>query len=80
MRSKQTVFGLGASQLLGTMGQIADYMCLDGTIPVNKLPYVLKCIGEMSKTYGLSVANVFHAATVICIHSSFTMQEAWRID
>ena len=43
------------------MGQIADYMCLDGTIPVNKLPYVLKCIGEMSKTYGLSVANVFHA-------------------
>jgi glycolate oxidase len=35
------------------MGQINDYMCLDGTIPVNELPYVLKRIGEMSKEYGL---------------------------
>lgn len=52
---------LGRKSAFGAMGQIADYMCLDGTIPVNKLPYVLKCIGEMSKTYGLSVANVFHA-------------------
>ena len=52
---------LGRKSAFGAMGQIADYMCLDGTIPVNKLPYVLRCIGEMSKTYGLSVANVFHA-------------------
>ena len=36
-------------------------MCLDGTIPVSQLPYVLKRIGEMSKTYGLAVGNVFHA-------------------
>ena len=43
------------------MGQINDYMCLDGTIPVSKLPFVLKRISEMSKEFGLDVGNVFHA-------------------
>ena len=43
------------------MGQINDYMCLDGTIPVSELPYVLHRIGELSKDYGLGVGNVFHA-------------------
>jgi glycolate oxidase len=36
-------------------------MCLDGTIPVSELPFVLKRIGEMSKEFGLDVGNVFHA-------------------
>jgi glycolate oxidase len=52
---------LGRKSAFGAMGQINDYMCLDGTIPVSALPYVLKRIGEMSKEYGLGVANVFHA-------------------
>jgi glycolate oxidase len=52
---------LGRKSAFGAMGQINDYMCLDGTIPVTELPYVLKRIGEMSKEYGLGVANVFHA-------------------
>ena len=52
---------LGRKSAFGAMGQINDYMCLDGTIPVSSLPYVLKRIGEMSKEYGLGVANVFHA-------------------
>ncbi len=52
---------LGRKSAFGAMGQINDYMCLDGTIPVSELPYVLKRIGEMSKEYGLGVANVFHA-------------------
>ena len=52
---------LGRKSAFGAMGQINDYMCLDGTIPVNQLPYVLKRIGEMSKQYGLDVGNVFHA-------------------
>ncbi|MEC3861380.1 FAD-linked oxidase C-terminal domain-containing protein [Mesobacterium sp. TK19101] len=52
---------LGRKSAFGAMGQINDYMCLDGTIPVNELPYVLRRIGEMSKQYGLGVANVFHA-------------------
>ena len=52
---------LGRKSAFGAMGQINDYMCLDGTIPVSSLPYVLRRIGEMSKAYGLGVANVFHA-------------------
>jgi glycolate oxidase len=52
---------LGRKSAFGAMGQINDYMCLDGTIPVSSLPLVLRRIGEMSKEYGLDVANVFHA-------------------
>ena len=52
---------LGRKSAFGAMGQINDYMCLDGTIPVSQLPYVLRRIGEMSKDYGLGVGNVFHA-------------------
>ena len=52
---------LGRKSAFGAMGQINDYMCLDGTIPVSALPFVLRRIGEMSRDYGLDVANVFHA-------------------
>jgi glycolate oxidase len=52
---------LGRKSAFGAMGQINDYMCLDGTIPVTALPLVLRRIGELSKEYGLDVANVFHA-------------------
>jgi glycolate oxidase len=52
---------LGRKSAFGAMGQINDYMCLDGTIPVSSLPLVLRRIGEMSKEFGLEVANVFHA-------------------
>ena len=52
---------LGRKSAFGAMGQINDYMCLDGTIPVSALPQVLRRIGEMSREYGLDVANVFHA-------------------
>ncbi|KAF0674546.1 FAD-linked oxidase C-terminal domain-containing protein [Profundibacterium mesophilum] len=52
---------LGRKSAFGAMGQINDYMCLDGTIPVNELPHVLRRIGELSEQYGLEVANVFHA-------------------
>ena len=51
----------GRKTAFGAMGQINDYMCLDGTIPVNRLPDVLKRIGEMGAEVGLQVGNVFHA-------------------
>ena len=51
----------GRKSAFGAMGQINDYMCLDGTVPVSELPYTLKRIGELSKQHGLDVANVFHA-------------------
>ncbi|NKX38891.1 FAD-linked oxidase C-terminal domain-containing protein [Tritonibacter mobilis] len=52
---------LGRKSAFGAMGQINDYMCLDGTIPVSALPQVLRRIEEMSAEFGLKVANVFHA-------------------
>jgi glycolate oxidase len=51
----------GRKSAFGAMGQIADYICLDGTIPVGELPLVLRRIGELTAGYGLGVANVFHA-------------------
>jgi glycolate oxidase len=52
---------LGRKSAFGAMGQINDYMCLDGTIPVSCLPHVLRRIAELSQEYGLKVGNVFHA-------------------
>jgi len=51
----------GRKSAFGAMGQINDYICLDGTVPVSQLAHVLARIAEMSKQYGLDVANVFHA-------------------
>lgn len=51
----------GRKSAFGAMGRLGDYLCLDGTVPVSKLPYTLKRIGELSKEHGLEVANVFHA-------------------
>ncbi len=59
--SESAKIWLGRKSAFGAMGQIGDYMCLDGTIPVSSLPFVLKRIGEMSEDYGLQVGNVFHA-------------------
>ncbi len=52
---------LGRKSAFGAMGQINDYMCLDGTVPVSSLPYVLKRTGELADEFGLEVGNVFHA-------------------
>ena len=52
---------LGRKSAFGAMGQINDYMCLDGTIPVTALPLMLRRIAELSHAAGLEVANVFHA-------------------
>lgn len=51
----------GRKSAFGAMGRLGDYLCLDGTVPVSRLPYTLRRIGELSKEHGLEVANVFHA-------------------
>lgn len=46
----------------GAMGTISpDYLVQDGVIPRGQLPEVLRRIGNISKEYGLRIANVFHA-------------------
>ena len=52
----------GRKGAFGAVGRISpDYLCMDGTIPTGQLPAVLRRIGEMSDSYGLKVANIFHA-------------------
>ena len=51
----------GRKSAFGATGRVADYLCMDGTVPTGKLSYVLAQITEIVKHYGLRVANVFHA-------------------
>ncbi len=52
----------GRKSAFPALGSISpDYYCMDGTIPRKKLSYVLTRISELSRQYGLRVANVFHA-------------------
>ncbi|KQS91156.1 MULTISPECIES: FAD-linked oxidase C-terminal domain-containing protein [unclassified Rhizobium] len=51
----------GRKSAFGATGRIADYICMDGTVPLSQLPYVLKKTSEIIDGYGLRVANVFHA-------------------
>ncbi len=51
----------GRKSAFGAMGQISDYYCMDGVIPLSRLPEVLTEIGRICDTYGLRVANIFHA-------------------
>jgi glycolate dehydrogenase FAD-linked subunit len=51
----------GRKSAFGATGRIADYICMDGTIPTGRLPYVLQRLEEIVAAHGLRVANVFHA-------------------
>ena len=52
----------GRKAALPAIGRIApDYLCMDGTIPRHQLGHVLERIAELSATFGLPIANVFHA-------------------
>jgi glycolate oxidase len=55
-------FWAGRKAAFPAVGRLSpDYYCMDGTIPRKHLASVLRRIGELSKQYGLAVANVFHA-------------------
>ncbi|MDX2258812.1 MAG: FAD-linked oxidase C-terminal domain-containing protein [Hyphomicrobiaceae bacterium] len=51
----------GRKSAFGAIGRISDYLCMDGTIPLSRLPEVLRRIGEICAHHGLEVANIFHA-------------------
>ncbi|TNE63782.1 MAG: FAD-binding protein [Rhodobacteraceae bacterium] len=58
---ESTRIWLGRKSAFGAMGQMGDYICLDGTIPVGELPAVLKRIADLAAEHGHMVGNVFHA-------------------
>ena len=51
----------GRKSAFGATGRVADYICMDGTIPTSRLPEALTRITALVEAYGLRVANVFHA-------------------
>jgi glycolate oxidase len=53
---------LGRKRAFGAMGRISpSYYVQDGVIPRTRLPEVLRRIRAISETYGIRIANVFHA-------------------
>ncbi len=55
-------FWRGRKSAFPAVGRISpDYYCMDGTIPRRHLPEVLTRTSQLSREYGLPVANVFHA-------------------
>ncbi len=51
----------GRKSAFGAIGRISEYYCMDGTIPLGRLPEVLHRIGEICVQHQLSVCNIFHA-------------------
>ncbi len=61
--SQQARLWKGRKSAFPAVGRLSpDYLCMDGTIPRKTLPTVLSEIDVISQTFGLAVANVFHAA------------------
>ncbi len=59
---ERLLFWSGRKAAFPAAGRISpDYYCMDGTIPRHRLGQVLGRIDELSREYGLRVANVFHA-------------------
>jgi len=51
----------GRKAAFGAIGQLSDYYCMDGVIPLSKLPKALDEIGWICRRYRFDVANIFHA-------------------
>ncbi len=51
----------GRKSAFGAIGQLSDYFCMDGVIPLSKLPEALLRVSELCQAYGFDVANIFHA-------------------
>ncbi len=52
----------GRKGAFGAVGRISpDYYVVDGVVPRSKLPPILEMVNQISKKYGLAIANVFHA-------------------
>jgi len=51
----------GRKAAFSALGRISEFYCMDGAIPLSRLPDVLSRISEICANYGLQVANIFHA-------------------
>ena len=61
-KDEEEKFWKGRKSAFPALGNLSpDYYCMDGTIPRKHLANVLEEINSLSKKFGMSVANVFHA-------------------
>ena len=51
----------GRKAAFGAIGQLSDYFCMDGVIPLSKLPEALTEVGEICRRHRFRVVNIFHA-------------------
>jgi glycolate oxidase len=51
----------GRKAAFGAIGRISDYYCMDGVIPLGKLPEALEGVASICAKHRLQVANIFHA-------------------
>ena len=51
----------GRKAAFGAIGQLSDYFCMDGVIPLSKLPEALTEVGEICCRHRFRVVNIFHA-------------------
>ena len=51
----------GRKAAFGAIGQLSDYYCMDGVIPLSKITKALDEIGWICRKYRFDVANIFHA-------------------
>jgi glycolate oxidase subunit GlcD len=59
---ERTALWKGRKKAFGAMGRLApDLLVQDATVPRTRLPQVLARVSEIAESYGLRVANVFHA-------------------
>jgi len=59
---QQAKLWAGRKSAFPAVGRLSpDYYCMDGTIPRHQIGYVLNRLKELSESFGLRVANVFHA-------------------
>jgi glycolate oxidase len=74
----------GRKSAFGAVGRIADYYCMDGTIPLGKLGEVLVKIGQICAGHGLRVANIFHAGDgnlhPLILYDANNLQQAERAE
>ncbi len=51
----------GRKAAFGAIGRISDYYCMDGVIPLARLPDALTGVATICRKHELQVANIFHA-------------------
>ncbi|MGH2517449.1 MAG: FAD-binding oxidoreductase [Ktedonobacterales bacterium] len=60
--AERTALWTGRKGAAGALGQLApSYYLQDAVVPRSRLPQIMARVGDVARTYGLTIPNVFHA-------------------